>query len=179
MKFFERLLPNKQGQATEQGQNNANKPEETEKKQPFPVGKKLKVFRNSDELEGGWKVTGYKTVEGVEAAVMQKQAKEGLLEKNIPIQELVDANTEGKADEFGTAKDFKELLTLLDQKGDLWGSQKKYRAEELKMLINRVRTQNPDLHLPLETIPETGGLRQKVSDLLEIESMQKKLKKAA
>jgi len=48
---------------------------------------------------------------------------------------LVDANTEGKADEFGAAKDFKELFILLDQKGELWGSQKKYKAEELKILV--------------------------------------------
>jgi len=72
MNFFERLLGNKQEHASEQAQSNTTK---IEKARLFPIGKELKIFRNSDELEGGWKVTGYKTVEEVEAAVMQKTDK--------------------------------------------------------------------------------------------------------
>jgi hypothetical protein len=58
----------------------------------------------------------------------------------------------------------------LDVRQTLWGSQKCYTAQELKTLINRVRTQQPTLHLPLVVIPETDGLRQRVQELLEAEA---------
>src|SRR5262249_16186611 len=63
---------------------------------------------------------------------------------------------------FAGARTFPDLFQQLDAKRFLWGSQKRYTATELKALINRVRTQNPNLHLPIEVIPETGGLRQRV-----------------
>ena len=71
---------------------------------------------------------------------------------------------------FSVARDFKELFTLLDEKRVLWGSQKGYSAQELKVLINRVSTSNQTLRLPLEVIPETGGLRQRVQELCEEEA---------
>jgi ADP-heptose:LPS heptosyltransferase len=47
-------------------------------------------------------------------------------------------------------------VVVLDARQTLWGSQKCYTAQELKTLINRVRTQHPAVHLPLVVIPETG-----------------------
>jgi len=70
---------------------------------------------------------------------------------------------------FSTVHDFRALFTLLDEKDVLWGSQKGYSAQELKVLINRVRTTNRTLRLPLQVIPETGGLRQCVQKLCEEE----------
>src|SRR5215510_1986672 len=71
---------------------------------------------------------------------------------------------------FTDAKTFQDLFQRLDAKHVLWGSQKRYTAQELKTLINRVRTTNPRLHLPLEVIPETGGLRQRVKALAAAEA---------
>jgi hypothetical protein len=71
---------------------------------------------------------------------------------------------------FAGARTFQDLFQQLDAKGVLWGSQKRYPAKELKTLINRVRTTNPRLHLPLEVIPETGGLRQRVKALAAAEA---------
>lgn len=168
MTFRERFFGRKQ-----EGQR------DSEKKLPFSIGKEVNVFRGNDELEEGWCVDSYTNVEGVENVVVTKKVKEGILRKTIPLAELQEANREGNVDEFGKAKNFMELFTLLDKKGELWGTQKKYQAEELKKLINRVRSKNPELHLPLEVIPETGGLRQKVKDLIDIEAAQENLKKAA
>src|SRR5262249_13387065 len=75
-----------------------------------------------------------------------------------------------QGEEFASATTFPKLFRLLDTKGALWGSQKYYTAAELKKLINRVRTTNPVLHLPLQVIPTTGGLRQQVNLLLDAES---------
>jgi len=55
---------------------------------------------------------------------------------------------------------------MLASRQTLWGSQKQYTAKELKMLINRVRTPTPTLQLPLAVIPATGGLRQRVQQLV-------------
>jgi len=72
--------------------------------------------------------------------------------------------------EFSDAQTFMELFRLLDAKQTLWGSQKHYTANELKMLINRVRTRNPALHLPVDIIPATGGLRMRVKALAAAEA---------
>ena len=70
---------------------------------------------------------------------------------------------------FAQAQDFRALFILLDARQMLWGSQKCYTAQELKILINRVRTPHPAVHLPLVVIPETGGLRQRVQELVDAE----------
>ncbi|HKA54154.1 MAG TPA: hypothetical protein VKJ47_10880 [Candidatus Binatia bacterium] len=70
---------------------------------------------------------------------------------------------------FAGAQTFRDLFQQLDAKRVLWGSQKRYGAKELKILINRVRAKNPNLHLPLEVIPETGGLRERVKELAAAE----------
>ena len=57
--------------------------------------------------------------------------------------------------DFTKATTFQELFQLLDVRGGVWGSQKYYSAAELKRLINRVRSCNPALQLPLALIPET------------------------
>jgi hypothetical protein len=72
---------------------------------------------------------------------------------------------------FARAQTFQDLFQRLDAKRVLWGSQKPYTAKELKTLINRVRTKNPQLRLPLEVIPETGGLRQRVQALAGAEAL--------
>jgi hypothetical protein len=74
--------------------------------------------------------------------------------------------------DFSTAQNFRELFALLDAKRTLWGSQKCYTAAELKMLINRFRSRNLALHLPLQLIPRTAGLQQRVKDLLEAEILK-------
>jgi hypothetical protein len=74
-----------------------------------------------------------------------------------------------RAREFASARDFWDLFQMLEAKQTLWGSQRRYTAKDLKVLINRVRSHNPTLRLPLEVIPETGGLRQKVKELAAAE----------
>jgi hypothetical protein len=76
---------------------------------------------------------------------------------------------ERKGVDFASAQNFQDLFALLDTKGALWGSQRCYTARELKVLINRVRTKNLAFCLPLQVIPETGGLRQRVKALCDAE----------
>jgi hypothetical protein len=76
-----------------------------------------------------------------------------------------DESPAGSACEFASARDFRDLFQRLEAKQTLWGSQRQYRAKDLKVLINRVRSHNPTLRLPLAMIPETGSLRQRVKEL--------------
>jgi hypothetical protein len=90
-----------------------------------------------------------------------------LLKSILPTDLTVGNSTHTDCNEWATAATFRELFRLLDAKRILWGSQKRYTAAELKKLINRVRTTRHPFHLPLQVIPETGGLRQRVKVLLD------------
>ena len=81
-----------------------------------------------------------------------------------------DESPAESAREFASARDFRDLFQRLEAKQTLWGSQRQYRAKDLKVLINRVRSDNPTLRLPLEVIPATGGLRQRVKELAAAEA---------
>jgi hypothetical protein len=82
----------------------------------------------------------------------------------------VGNSTHPGCNDWATATTFRELFRPLDAKRFLRGSQKRYTAAELKKLINHVRTTQPPLHLPLEVIPATGGLRQRVKALLDADA---------
>lgn len=77
-----------------------------------------------------------------------------------------------QAFDFSTAQSFRELFKLLDEKGTLWGSQKRYTAVELKTLINRCRSDRTAQRFRTQLIPRTAGLRQKVEDLCAAERSQ-------
>ncbi len=64
------------------------------------------------------------------------------------------------------AKSFVELFKVFDLlKGGLMGSDELYRVAELKIAINKVREGKKEI----STITSSGGLRQKVQELLQIE----------
>jgi hypothetical protein len=134
-------------------------------------GDRVVVRRSHGELEEGWTVQGFTRLAAAAYAVVQKVEGPRTLEKHVPLTELIATNrTHRQGEEFAQATTFPALFALLEAKGTLWGSQKRYTAAELKVLINRVRSTHAALHLPLQVLPETGGLRQRVQVLLEAEA---------
>lgn len=83
-------------------------------------------------------------------------------------------------DRFSRAQDFPELFASLRAEGNIRGSQKSYGAEELVGIIMDLRRKNLgqaplDTAVSLEMLPRTGGLRQRVTELLRIEQLDKGL----
>jgi len=60
------------------------------------------------------------------------------------------------------SESFDELYAALDKLGGLTGSKRPYSSEELKVIIEGVRRGK----LPLRGVTESGGLHDKVRDLL-------------
>ncbi len=85
---------------------------------------------------------------------------EGILEQKSPERELA----------IGSAKTFDELFIALDKIGSLEGSQARYSAEDLRIIIADVRTGESDI----TSVTSTGGLRNKVRELLVKESEEKR-----
>jgi hypothetical protein len=69
-----------------------------------------------------------------------------------------------------SAKNFEELFLAIGEGKEIQGTQKSYSSEELVALINRVR-EGESLNL----ITRSCGLRQKVSDLIQIEDIKEDL----
>lgn len=67
------------------------------------------------------------------------------------------------------AFDFIDLSATLDTLGEIKGSSKTYNAEELKRLINRVRTGE----LSLDYLTRAQGLREKVQELIGLERQKR------
>ena len=105
---------------------------------------------------------------------VRKRDKEGrLLQKPVPYGDLEKLNRPERKNRFSEAKDFTQLYRTIEASGGLKGSDKFYEVNELKEIINEVR------HgiLSLDHVTQTEGLRKRVAELLEIEEMEKEMKR--
>lgn len=124
-------------------------------------GDRVPIQRSTGEIEFGWEIIRFDADTG--DAVVQKVEKGKRLEKQIPQAELI--NLIGVLE----AKDFVGLFKAIDKTGGVESSDKFFEVDELKRLINEVRTGVA----PLDILTPTSGLRQKVADLLKIEILRK------
>lgn len=92
-----------------------------------------------------------------------------LLQNERPNKNENLENTENQI--FTQAQSFKELYEMMDRIGTIRGSKQDFSAEELKALINLSRNGGAGMSF----IPRTGGLRQRVIELLEIEKKRESL----
>jgi len=138
----------------------------------FSRGARERTSRPSEEQQDKWRITDLPHIEMLPHSYVRQETGTPVRPKRIPVTESTAENsTDDRSEDFVQVPTFPELFRLLDAKGTLWGSQKRYTAAELKLLINRVRTHRPALHLPLQVIPETGGLRQRVATLLATDAL--------
>lgn len=139
------------------------------------IGKpiEVKVKRSSGKIEKGWIITGS---DGKNAIVI-KNAEDGtgFIKKVVPIKELQKLNKEVDQEELkksiSEAKSFEDLIKTIERFGGIEGSQEFYDAKSLENIINKVRNKE----LGITFITKTGGLRQKVDDLLALEKIRKNL----
>jgi serine/threonine protein phosphatase PrpC len=88
-------------------------------------------------------------------------------------REMIDQIIQTRRDSgINGAKDFTELFRGLDGAGELRGSSKTYQADELKQLINDVRSGKKSV----ESITREGGLRRKVIDLIQVDKVRKDIR---
>jgi len=132
----------------------------------------VKVQRSSGEIEKGWMVTGS---DGEDAVVIKSVEGGKFIRKVIPIEELQELNKGVDQEELkkniSEVKSFDDLIKTIEKGGGIEGSQEFYDAKKLKNVIDKVRKGE----LGITYITRTGGLRQKVEDLLALEKVRKNL----
>lgn len=95
--------------------------------------------------------------------------------KVVPLKDLekvIEPETITEPD-FKGAKNFEELYAEIDRVGSVQGSEKFYSAKELKDVIDQVR----NLKAGIRSITNTGGLRDRVAELIRAQALEEGLKK--
>jgi hypothetical protein len=128
----------------------------------------VRVQRSSGQFESGWIVAKYNPEDGL--ATVLKDEKEGkVTRKFVPLAELrgwqKETSSEELAHQLQGIKDFEGLSRYIETINGIQGSQDFFGAKELSGIIERVRKGE----LRPTAITSTGGLRQKVMDLMAIE----------
>lgn len=137
------------------------------KPRAFLKGELVQVPRSSGILESGWTVGGYDDETG------DVIVRLGNLRKNIPAAELTMINPEPDYSCLGRAQSFEELTYLVNRLGVVPGYSKQYSARELNNIIERVRIGQA----PVDLITTNFGLRQRVTDLLSINSIHQTIRR--
>lgn len=132
-------------------------------------GDVVRVQRSSGVIEEGWRIEGFNPKTG--DAITRRKEGEQTLEKEIPVTELKTLNPPKSKTEITQAQNFEELFKVLETSGDIQGSEMSYEPAELKRLIGEVRSGK----IKLDSISRTGGLRQKVGELIAMEKLRKSL----
>ena len=132
-------------------------------------GDVVRVQRSSGDIEEGWKIFGFNPKTG--DVIVRKKKGEQTLEKDIPQEELKVLNPPKQESGIGGATDFTQLFESIDRMGKTQGSQQTFEPTQLKHLINLVRRGTK----PIDSITRTGGLREKVAELIEADRIRASL----
>jgi hypothetical protein len=133
---------------------------------------KVRVQRSSGIFENDWMITSYDPDDGL-AKVIKIRDDRRLIEKFIPFNELKEWQKEFRPEELEEnlqkVDSFDTLVQLLDTRVGVQGSRDFFEAKVLIGMIDKVRKGE----LKTTAITQTGGLRQKVEDLLALENVRK------
>jgi len=121
----------------------------------------VNVQRSDGAVESDWQIIGFNPQTG-DAIVRNYSAR---IEKQIPKPELAALNEHGIYP-FNSCGSFEEVFTTIDRLVKIYGTTTVYEAQQLKKLVNRVRSNNADISV----IPRSGGLRLRVAEFLKIDS---------
>lgn len=133
------------------------------------VGNTVRIRRSDGRIDEGWIINRFNMNTG--DAILRKRENGKLVEKEVPQNEIRDLNRPEQTVAIPGAKDFPELFRALDAAGGLQGSEKFYSVQELKNDINKVHMGE----LEIDKITRTGGLRQRVADLLKLEETHQRI----
>ena len=138
---------------------------------------RVKVKRSSGKTEDGWFVTDS---DNKKAFVVKDTGDGEFIRKIVPIEKLKEWNTitfeKGMDPDEITRriqeiKNFEDLFNFIDESKCIEGTKEFFTAEKLKNIIDNIRSGN----LPINFVTRTGGLRQKVQELLEEEEQEKEI----
>lgn len=133
-------------------------------------GDAVRVQRSSGVVEEGWKIEGFNPKTG--DAIVRKREGGQTLEKDVPQEELKVLNPPKQEAGIGGATDFTQLFQTIDSMGKIQGSQQTFEPNQLKQLINGVRSERE----PIDSITRAGGLRDKVAELIKADRIRATLK---
>ncbi len=122
-------------------------------------GRFVNVTRTDGRVEDNWQIVGFNSDENQAIVVNAAQ----LREKRIPIDRLLEDN-QIEVLPFAQVKTLDELFQTLDSLQGLCGFQEFFTAEQLKSIITEISHNKKGL----SSIPRSGGLREKVKELLKI-----------
>ena len=142
--------------------------------QALNQGKPIEVQlfnQQTNDMEEGWTLMGMNDKTGQVKLVPPDSKKEEGWHLNISVEQIKTWNSERNLDELfevvNTAKDFpdleKEILAYVNEHGNIHGSQQDFDARQLIDIITKVRTGDESI----DTVTTSGGLRDKVGDLLK------------
>jgi len=142
--------------------------QKTQEANRLQKGASVRVQRNSGVFESGWVIDKFDPSTG-DAIVIK--VEDDYLKKQIPRTELERLNRPATIQDIPYAEDLCQLIDILNRIRGLQGSQSFYKSSELIRIINDVMANRA----PLKRITRTGGLRQKVGDLIEQNKVRKKI----
>lgn len=137
------------------------------------LGDSVNIRRSSGEVEPGWVISGFDESTG-DVAVKKIDGSD-VFRKKVTQLELEELNQPERKMGIHEAKSFDELLKAVEATGGLQGSGKFYEVAELQQIINQVRSGES----PIDNVTRAGGLRQRVTDLLQLEELHKNIEGTA
>lgn len=124
-------------------------------------GASVRVQRSNGVIEPGWQITRLSPQTG--DAVIVKEMGNRSLVKHVPISMLERLNRPAVIADIETAENVPQLIDTVSQLDGLQGSEIFFRPKELIEIMNHVLAGET----PLESLTRSGGLREKVADLLK------------
>lgn len=108
--------------------------------------------------KGYWQIVGFNNQN--RNAIVQSTTHAGGT-KEIPYQEFADANEKGVYP-FKDITSFDQLYSSVQQLQNVWGYQEEFTASQIQTIVEGLRNGRGDIN----DVPRSGGLRQKVIELL-------------
>lgn len=130
-------------------------------------GDVVRVRRSSGDIEDDWR---FVTVDEKGDAIVIKTEGSQSRKKIIPKAEFSSLNSPKQEPGISDAQDFDQLFQAIDRTGEIKGSQQSFTPDQLRKIIAKVRG-----GAVIESITSTGGLREKVAELLQMEKIRKDL----
>jgi protein phosphatase len=132
-------------------------------------GSPVRVQRSSGMIEAGWTVESFDSRTGYVTVI--KPEGNHYLTKQIPRAELEKLNRPATIQDIPSADNLQQLVDILQQIGGIQGSQHLYNSAELLQIVDDVVAGRESLG----KLTRTGGLRQKVADLIKLAEVRKKI----
>ncbi|MCL4353356.1 hypothetical protein M1615_02670 [Patescibacteria group bacterium] len=133
------------------------------------IGAEIAVKRSGGDIEGGWRV------DSIDPKTGRVFAQKGDLSKDFDKSELDRYNMPPSLGDIQNASSRQELFYFLNRLGGIQGSSNYFSSQELEGIISQVLEHKS----PLESITRTGGLRDRVEQIMKVEEKRREIQEAS